>query len=129
MQALSWMRQNAGLICCAVWLLSMCVLVHLLNLYKQRYRAAEALVESQQVVTGNFLKTVSLFNDISRTATNGKQTAKQAGAERVVYIQRDISGNTCVDEFIPTAAADRLREHADSIRAGTGGAHPGGTTR
>lgn len=126
---MNWVKQNAGLICCFVWLLSMCVLVHLLNQYKARYQAAEALVESQQVVTANALAAITLFNDISWMATNDKQSVKQAGAERVVYIRQDIKGNTCVDEFVPDTAVDRLREHANSIRASTSGAHSGRTAR
>ncbi|MDL0014869.1 DUF2570 domain-containing protein, partial [Enterobacter cloacae] len=44
------------------------------------------------------------------------------GETRIVYIRQALEGDPCANQLVPSAAADSLREYADSLRSGPGGA-------
>lgn len=74
------------------------------------YDIAKALVDSQQVVTGYVLATVSLFNDISRKASKWQVGPLLRGW----FTSGRWSLTKSVLMNLPLTLLDRLRDHADA---------------
>ena len=93
----------------------------------EKERADEAVrnAESATAITNNVLQSIQIVN----TALEASQHAKQQIALESQRAQADIkvavANDDCAHRPVPAAAADRLRQFADSLRKGSGGAVSG----
>ncbi|WP_225907168.1 DUF2570 domain-containing protein [Salmonella enterica] len=89
---------------------------------QRRADDAEQRADSAETITANVLRTVTIMNQI----VEANQNAKRQNALELQRAQADIkvavADDDCARRPVPAAAANRLREYADSIRAGAGGA-------
>lgn len=90
--------------------------------FKDQRDKATVRAESSEAVTNNVITTMNLIRDISQATQNAKNELAQKGETRIVYIRQALEGDPCANQLVPSAAADSLREYADSLRPGSGGA-------
>lgn len=90
--------------------------------FKEQRDKATARAETAETVSNSVVTAMNLINDISRVTQNAKTELSQAGEQRVIYIRQALEGDQCANQLVPSAAADSLREYADSLRTGPGGA-------
>ncbi|MCV2533159.1 DUF2570 domain-containing protein [Enterobacter wuhouensis] len=90
--------------------------------YRDQRDKATVRAETSEAITNNVITTLSLIRDISKATQNAKNELAQKGETRIVYIRQALEGDPCANQLILSAAADSLREYADSLRSGPGGA-------
>ncbi|MCM7631309.1 DUF2570 domain-containing protein [Enterobacter bugandensis] len=90
--------------------------------YKDQRDKATVRAETSEAITSNVITTMNLIRDISQATQNAKNELARKGETRIVYIRQAIEGDPCANQLVPSAAADSLREYADSLRSGPGGA-------
>lgn len=90
--------------------------------YKDQRDKATVRADTSEAVTNNVITTMSIIRDISQATQNAKNDLAQKGEKRIVYIRQALEGDPCSNQLVPSAAADSLREYADSLRSGPGGA-------
>lgn len=90
--------------------------------YKDQRDKATARADTSEVITNNVITTMNLFRDISQATQNAKNELAQKGETRIVYIRQALEDDQCAKQLVPSAAAYSLREYADSLRSGSGGA-------
>ena len=86
--------------------------------YKDQRDKATTRAESSEAFTNNVITAMNLIRDISQATQNAKNQLAQKGETRIVYIRQALEGDPCANQLVPAAAADRLREYADSLRTG-----------
>jgi len=88
---------------------------------KVRADSAEQQAEAANAVTANVIQAVNIINAISEA----NQDAKNQNALESQRAQNDIKmaveDDDCARRPVPAAAADRLRQYADSLRSDAGG--------
>ena len=90
--------------------------------YKDQRDKAVVRADTSEAVTNNVITAMNLIRDISQATQNAKNELAQNGETRIVYIRQALQGDPCANQLVPAAAADSLREYADSLRPGSGGA-------
>ena len=90
--------------------------------YKEQRDKATARADTSEAIANNVITTMNLIRDISQATQNAKNELAQKGETRIVYIRQALEGDPCANQLVPYAAADSLREYADSLRTGPGGA-------
>lgn len=90
--------------------------------YKGQRDKATVRADTSEAITNNVITTMNLIRDISQATQNAKNELAQKGETRIVYIRQALEGDPCANQLVPSAAADSLREYADSLRSGPGGA-------
>ncbi|MEB0885270.1 DUF2570 domain-containing protein [Citrobacter freundii] len=90
--------------------------------YKDQRDKAKVRAETSEAITNNVITTMNLIRDISQATQNAKNELSQAGEQRVIYIRQALEGDQCAKQLVPAAAADSLREYADSLRSIPSGA-------
>ncbi|MCG7804020.1 DUF2570 domain-containing protein [Enterobacter asburiae] len=90
--------------------------------YKDQRDKATVRADTSEAITSNVITTMNLIRDISQATQNAKNELAQKGETRIVYIRQALEGDPCANQPVPSAAADSLREYADSLRSGPGGA-------
>lgn len=90
--------------------------------YKEQRDKATARADTSEVITNNVITTMNLIRDISQATQNAKNELAQKGETRIVYIRQALEDDQCAKQLVPSAAADSMREYADSLRSGPGGA-------
>ena len=90
--------------------------------YKDQRDKAKVRAETSEEITNNVITTMNLIRDISQATQNAKNELAQKGETRIVYIRQALEGDPCANQLVPSAAADSLREYADSLRSGPSGA-------
>ena len=90
--------------------------------YKDQRNKATVRADTSEAITSNVITTMNLIRDISQATQNAKNELAKKGETRIVYIRQALEGDTCANQLVPSAAADSLREYADSLRTGPGGA-------
>ena len=90
--------------------------------YKDQRDKATVRADTSEAITNNVITTMNLIRDISQATQNAKNELARKGETRIVYIRQALEGDPCASQFVPSAAADSLREYADSLRSGPGGA-------
>ena len=90
--------------------------------YKDQRDKATVRADTSEAITSNVITTMNLIRDISQVTQNAKNELAQKGETRIVYIRQALEGDPCANQPVPSAAADSLREYADSLRSGPGGA-------
>lgn len=86
--------------------------------YKDQRDKASVRAETSEAITNNMITTMNLIRDISQATQNAKNELAQKGETRIVYIRQELEGDPCANQLVPSAAADSLREYADSLRTG-----------
>ncbi|MDS1985694.1 DUF2570 domain-containing protein [Enterobacter hormaechei] len=90
--------------------------------YRDQLDKATVRAETSEAITNNVITTMNIIRDISQATQNAKNELAQKGETRIVYIRQALEGDPCANKLVPAAAADSLREYADSLRSGPGGA-------
>ncbi|HHZ9505489.1 TPA: DUF2570 domain-containing protein [Escherichia coli] len=90
--------------------------------YKDQRDKATVRANTSEAITNNVITTMNLIRDISQATQNAKNELAQKGETRIVYIRQALEGDPCANQPVPSAAADSLREYADSLRASPGSA-------
>lgn len=90
--------------------------------YKDQRDKATQRAETSEAVTKNVITAMNLIRDISQATQNAKRELAEKGETRIVNIRQALHGDPCANQPVPAAAADSLREYADSLRSGPGGA-------
>ncbi|MEP8944314.1 DUF2570 domain-containing protein [Enterobacter ludwigii] len=89
--------------------------------YKDQRDKATVRADTSEAITSNVITTMNLIRDISQATQNAKNELAQKGETRIVYIRQALEGDPCANQPVPSAAADSLREYADSLRSGPSG--------
>ena len=90
--------------------------------YRDQLDKATVRADTSEAITNNVITTMNLIRDISQATQNAKNELAQKGETRIVYIRQALEGDPCANQLVPSAAADSLREYAESLRSGPGGA-------
>ncbi|HBK4747230.1 TPA: DUF2570 domain-containing protein [Enterobacter hormaechei subsp. steigerwaltii] len=90
--------------------------------YKNQRDKATVRADTSEAITSNVITTMNIIRDISQATQNAKNELAQKGETRIVYIRQALEGDPCANQLVPSAAADSLREYADSLRPSSGGA-------
>lgn len=90
--------------------------------YKDQRDKATVRANTSEAITNNVITTMNLIRDISQATQNAKNELAHKGETRIVYIRQVLEGDPCANQPVPSAAADSLREYADSLRASPSGA-------
>ncbi|MFP8821049.1 DUF2570 domain-containing protein [Enterobacter cloacae] len=90
--------------------------------FKDQRDKATVRAETSEAITNNVITTMNLIRDISQATQNAKNELAQKGETRIVYIRQALEGDPCANQLVPSAATDSLREYAESLRSGPGGA-------
>lgn len=90
--------------------------------YKDQRDKATVRADTSEAIASNVITTMNLIRDISQATQNAKNELAQKGETRIVYIRQTLEGDPCANQLVPSAAADSLREYADSLRSGPSGA-------
>lgn len=90
--------------------------------FKDQRDKATVRANSSEAITNNVITAMNLIHDISQATQNAKNELAEKGETRIVYIKQALEGDPCANQLVPSAAADSLREYADSLRPGSGGA-------
>jgi len=88
--------------------------------YKDQRDKAKARADTSEAITNNVITTMNLIRDISQATQHAKNELAQKGETRIVYIRQALEGDPCANQLVPAAAADSLREYADSLRPSSG---------
>ena len=88
---------------------------------KTRADSAEQQAELANVITANVIQAVNIINAISEVNQNDKQQIALESKRAQADIKVAVANDDCARQPVPVAAADRLRQLADSLRASTGG--------
>lgn len=89
--------------------------------YKYQRDKAVDRANTSEAITNNVITAMNLIRDISQATQNAKNELAQKGETRIVYIRQALKGDPCANQLVPSAAADSLREYADSLRPGPSG--------
>ncbi|WP_407080981.1 DUF2570 domain-containing protein [Enterobacter hormaechei] len=90
--------------------------------YRDQLDKATVRAETSEAITNNVITTMNLIRDISQATQNAKNELAQKGETRIVYFRKALERDPCANQLVPSAAADSLREYADSLRSGPSGA-------
>ncbi|GAL60367.1 hypothetical protein EV102420_37_00060 [Pseudescherichia vulneris NBRC 102420] len=88
---------------------------------KARADSAEQQVAAANAVTANVIQAVNIINAISEANQDAKNQIALESQRAQNDIKMAVADDDCARRPVPVAAADRLREYADSLRAGSGG--------
>ncbi|EIL3224617.1 DUF2570 domain-containing protein [Escherichia coli] len=92
---------------------------------QKRAERAEQQAESANAVTANVIQAVNIVNAISEANQNAKNKIALESQRAQADIKGAVANDDCARRPVPAAAANRLREYADSLRAGASGAVAG----
>lgn len=88
---------------------------------KTRADSAEQQAKAANAVTANVIQAVNIINTVSEANQHAKQQITLESQRAEADIKTDVANDDCARRPVPSAAADRLRKYADSLRAGSGG--------
>ena len=83
---------------------------------KARADSAEQQAESANIVTANVIQAVNIINDISKAYQDAKSQITLESQRAQGDIKVAVANDDCTRRPVPAAAADRLRQYADSVR-------------
>lgn len=87
-----------------------------------RADATEQSATSAVTITGNVLRTIKITNIVLETNQYAKQQIALESQRAQADIKVAVADDDCARRAVPAGAADRLRQYADSLRTGSGGA-------
>lgn len=109
------------------WWFAVAALVLIAWLWNENTRATTSLDtiqsenNSNRAVMDNVLKTVAITNIVIGVNQDAKNKIAMESNSAQVDIKVAVAGDDCVNRPVPAAGANRLRQYADSLRAGSGG--------
>ncbi len=92
---------------------------------KARADSAEQQAESANIVTANVIQAVNIINAISEANQDAKIQIALESQGAQADVKAAIANDDCAHRPVPPAAANRLRQFADSLREGSGSAASG----
>ncbi|AUU85404.1 DUF2570 domain-containing protein [Leclercia sp. LSNIH1] len=92
---------------------------------KARADSAEQQAESANIVTANVIQAVNIINAISEANQDAKNQIALESQRAQADIKVAVANDDCARQPVPAAAANRLRQFADSLRTGSGSAASG----
>ncbi|AXF59625.1 DUF2570 domain-containing protein [Leclercia sp. W6] len=92
---------------------------------KTRADSAEQQAESANIVTANVIQAVNIINAISEANQDAKNQIALESQRAQADIKVAVANDDCARQPVPPAAADRLRQFADSLRTSSGSAASG----
>ncbi len=113
------------------WWLSVTALVVLAWLWNENTRINASLDtlqeanDSNRAVMDNVLKTVAITNIVLGANQHAKYQIALESQRAQADIKVAVANDDCARQSVPPAAADRLRQFADSLRTGFGSAASG----
>lgn len=88
-----------------------------------RDRVVSAASEQRaETIASNVITSMRIINTITRANADAKQQIQNESETRIVYIRQSLSGERCAANHVPADVVNRLREHADRIRASSSSA-------
>ena len=87
---------------------------------KTRADAAELNANAAEAITANVIQAVNIINAISEANQDAKNQIALESQRAQADIKVAIANDDCAHRLVPPAAADRLRQFADSLRTGSG---------
>lgn len=96
---------------------------------KKRADAAEQNASTAEAITANVIQAVNVINAISEANQDAKNQIALESQGAQADIKVAVANDDCARQPVPVTAADRLREYADSLRTGSGGAASGKSDR
>lgn len=90
--------------------------------FKDQRDKATVRASTSEAITNNVITAMNLIRHISQATQNAKNELAEKGETRIVYIRQALEGDSCAKLPVPSAAADSLREYANSLRSRSGGA-------
>lgn len=85
-----------------------------------RADAAEQNANAAEAITANVIQAVNIINAISEANQDAKNQIALESQRALADIKLAIANDDCARQSVPPAAADRLRQFADSLRTGSG---------
>lgn len=92
---------------------------------KERADAAEQNANAAEAITANVIQAVNIINAISEANQDAKNQIALESQGTQADIKVAIANDDCARQPVPAAAANRLRQFADSLRTGYGGTPAG----
>ncbi|MDM3222468.1 DUF2570 domain-containing protein [Citrobacter sp. Cf088] len=86
---------------------------------KKRADDAELSATSAVTITDNVLRTIKITNIVLETNQYAKQQIALESQRAQADIKVAVADDDCAHRPVPDAAANRLREYADNLRAGS----------
>lgn len=96
---------------------------------KARADSAQQQAEAANAVTANVIQAVNIINAISEANQDAKNKIALESQRAQNDIKVAVADDDCARRPVPAAAADRLRQYADSLRPGSGGTASGKPNR
>lgn len=95
--------------------------------YHDKYQSEQSRADAaeQNANTANVIQAVNIINAISEANQDAKNQIALESQGAQADIKVAIANDDCAHRPVPPAAADRLRQFADSLRKGSGGAVSG----
>lgn len=109
------------------WLLTVAALCLMSWLWNENTRVTASLEtlqsenNSNRAVMNNVLKTVAITNIVIGVNQDAKNKIALESQRAASDIKVAVAGDDCANQSVPAAAADRLRQYADSLRTSSGG--------
>lgn len=89
---------------------------------KKRADDAELSATSAVTITDNVLRTIKITNIVLETNQYAKQQIALESQRAQADIKVAVANDDCASRPVPNAAAERLRQYADSLREGSSSA-------
>lgn len=86
---------------------------------KKRADDAELSATSAVTITDNVLRTIKITNIVLETNQYAKQQIALESQRAQADIKVAVANDDCASRPVPNAAAERLRQYADSLREGS----------
>lgn len=108
-------------------LLSIAVYAYYGKYQAEKKRVDDATQEAQSAITitDNVLRTIKITNIVLEANQHAKHQIALESQRAQADIKVAVANDDCAHRAVPPAAADRLRQFADSLRTGAGGAAAG----
>ena len=109
------------------WWLAFGALVLIAWLWNENTRVTTSLDtlqsenNSNRAVMNNVLKTVAITNIVIGVNQDAKNKIALGSQRAASDIKVAVAGDDCANRPVPAAAADRLRQYADSLHTSSGG--------
>ncbi len=92
---------------------------------QSRADAAEQSASQAEAIAANVIQAVNIINAISEASQDAKNKIVLESQRAEADIKTAVADDDCAHRPVPSAAADRLRQFADSLRTGSGSAASG----
>lgn len=112
------------------WWLTIFALVTFAWLWNENTRINASLTtlqgvnDSNRAVMDNMLRTVAITNIVLGANQHAKNQIALDSQRASSDIKTAVAGDDCARQLVPAAAANRLRQYADTVRASTTATNP-----